>query len=522
MFEAATKPAASIRGVDKSFAGVQALHDVTFDIHRGAITALLGMNGSGKSTLIKILAGVYSPDPGGEILIGDQAVDLPLTPASAHRHGLRFLHQDVGLVDALTVADNFAFVDRFRGHGLLAPIDKRAQRGHVARTLARFHVGVSPDALVSGLTPTQRTMVGVARALQDDDADESVSDQNKILILDEPTAALPPEEVDVVLTALEDLRARGGTIIYVSHRTDEVARIADRIGVLRDGRLIVDEPAAGMRAGEIVTKIIGKELQRMEASAAPAPTGGPVLITTGLAGNRLRDVDFSIAEGEIVGIGGLVGCGRSELMRILGGAQRPRCGEMTLRGRAYRPGSPSDAIARGVASSPQERRREGIVLQMSVAENLTLGRLGGLSRAGAISHKKEASTVEALVSAFSVKTAGAGQTIALLSGGNQQKVMLGRTAGFGSELLLLDEPTQGVDAHAKAEIAQLIREQASRSVPVVVASTDFEDFVGLAHRVVILDRGRVVGTAAGDDVTVENLSLICATASSASHDRSEP
>ncbi len=508
--QTASAPAARIVDLSKTFAGVMALDRVSFDLPRGSITALLGMNGSGKSTLIKILAGVYQPDPGGAITIAGHEADLPLTPVSAHRHGLRFLHQDVGLVDALTVADNFAFVDRFRGHGLLAPIDRRAQAAHVARTLARFDIDVTPETLVGSLTPTQRTMVGVARALQDDSPEASGADEDKILILDEPTAALPPEEVDVVLSALEDLRERGGTIVYVSHRTDEVARIADKIVILRDGHLLVDEPAAGLSSDDIVARIVGRRLQRMSENRVPAADGETVLSATGLRTRRLRDVNLTVAAGEIVGIGGLVGCGRSELLRVLGGAQQPTAGEMTLAGRPYRPSSPADALGKGVASAPQDRRREGIVLQMSVAENLTLGRLDTVVHGGRISRRTEASTVSRLIQSFGVKTASSKQAIALLSGGNQQKVVLGRAAGFGSRVLLLDEPTQGVDANAKAEIAQLIREQAKSSVAVVVASTDFEDFIGLANRVVILDRGRVVGSASGEDVTVENLSLLCA------------
>ncbi|HWH26784.1 MAG TPA: sugar ABC transporter ATP-binding protein [Pseudolysinimonas sp.] len=506
----ADMPAASIANLSKTFAGVKALDNVSFKLSRGAITALLGMNGSGKSTLIKILAGVYQPDPGAEVVIAGHQVALPFSSASAHRAGLRFLHQDVGLVPSLTVADNFAFVSRFRGHGMLAPIDRRAQKEHVERSLARFNIDIDPESLVSTLTPTQRTMVGVARALQDDEGDIENTDVEKILILDEPTAALPAEEVDIVLSALEDLRARGGTVIYVSHRTDEVARIADRLVILRDGKLVADEARGDLSSDEIVEKIVGRKLQRVMSEGVARTAGDTVLTATGLTGPRLRGVDLDVAAGEIVGIAGLVGCGRSELMRILGGAQAPSGGTMSLRGEAYAPRNPAQALHRGVASSPQERRKEGVVMQMCVGENLTLGRLKRLSRGGAISRKLEGSTVASLIDAFAIKTTGARQTIALLSGGNQQKVMLGRAAGYDSNVLLLDEPTQGVDANAKAEIAQLVREQALRGAAVVMASTDFEDFVGLAHRVVLLDRGRIIATAVGDEITVDNLSLLCA------------
>lgn len=496
--------------LSKSFAGQKALNEVSFSVPRGKITALLGMNGSGKSTLIKVLAGIYQPDAGGSLDIGREQVALPLTPEAAHRHGLRFLHQDVGLVDSLSIADNFAFVDRFRAPGVLGPINHRRQYEHVAATLAKFGVSKHPSTLVRELNPTLRTMIGLARAFQDEEEAGLKAFARNVVVLDEPTASLPASEVDTILTSLEELKANGGTVIYVSHRTEEVKRIADQMVILRDGRLVADEPTTDLSVDDIVTRVVGKKIEKARIPRSSEREGRVVLSTAGISGNRLSQVDFHVRSGEIVGVAGLVGCGRSELVRILGGAQVPTLGSMLLEGQPYAPKTPADAISTGVASVPQERRREGIVLPMTVKENITLGRLGEFTANGRLQGRKEAASAGDLMERYSVKPNDPSRIISLLSGGNQQKVVVARAAGYGGVVLLLDEPTQGVDALAKQEIANIVRKLAADGLAVVLASTDFEEFVGLCDRVVVLDRGKVVATAEGEDINEENLALLCA------------
>lgn len=503
-----------IENVSKTFAGQRALDGVTLDIPTGQITALLGMNGSGKSTLIKILAGVYEPDEGGRVEVAGTPLQLPLTPAASHAAGLRFLHQDLGLVDSLTIADNFALVDRFFARGILAPINVRRQNAHTASTLALFGLGVDPATLVGDLSPASRTMIGIARAFQG--SDEGLERlQRTVLILDEPTASLPADEVDTVLRMLELLRENGGTSIYVSHRVEEVRRIADRVAVLRDGALVADEALDGRESHEIVSLIIGRPLDKRERSQTAHREGDAVITVSGLRGPRLQGLDLSVRAGEIVGVTGLIGCGRSELVRMLAGAQQPDGGEMTLQGAPYQPAEPADAIERGVTCVPQNRRVEGVVLDMSVGENLTLGRLSRHTRHGVIDRQDETAAAETLADAFLVKAAGLASPVRSLSGGNQQKVVVARAASGNVSLLLLDEPSQGVDALAKQEIANILRALAERGVAIIVASTDYDDFVDLADRVLVLNRGHLVASLDGDDITEDRIALTCTTSAHA-------
>ncbi|MFG3025280.1 sugar ABC transporter ATP-binding protein [Streptomyces sp. NPDC048254] len=516
-------PALSLRHVSKTFAGQRALADVSLDIPRGAITALLGMNGSGKSTLIKILAGVYEPDHGGTLKVAGKPVALPMRPAQAHARGLRFLHQDIGLVGALSVADNFALADRFRTRGPLRAIDRRAQHEHVARVLAFFGVDRDPGTLVSALDPTARTMVGVARAFQDEDESGLESLRRNVLVLDEPTASLPSEEVNAVLGTLERLRAAGGTVVYVSHRTDEVRRIADRLVVLRDGRLVADQEVQGLSSAGIVSLVVGRRLApEAEAAERPSVRGSgddhAVLTVEGLTGRRLRDVGLRVAAGEILGVAGLVGCGRSELVRVLAGSEQPSSGRMTVDDLPYAPGSPADAVARGVSCVPQNRYADGCVLPMTVRENLSLGRLRAfVTGPGLLRRDAENADAVRLIAAYSVKPADPARPIATLSGGNQQKVVVARAASRHGRVLLLDEPTQGVDALAKQEIATTIRSLASDGTAVLLASSDFQELAALCDRVLVLDRGRQVALVEGDDITEERLTLLSTRAQGPAH-----
>ncbi|MFV0435050.1 MAG: sugar ABC transporter ATP-binding protein [Leucobacter sp.] len=504
-----TQPAAiEIEGLTVAFAGQRALDSVSLSIRRGRVSALLGMNGSGKSTLIKVLAGIYTSEPGARILFDGVESSLPLTPRSSHAHGMRFLHQDVGLVQPLTVSDNFAFVNQFAKRGLGAIARKRQHR-LVQEALDRFNLPVKPGDLVADLNPTLQTMTAIARAFQADDTGTSAFERN-VLVLDEPTASLPGGEVEQLLTMIEDLRSHGGTIIYVSHRSEEVRRLADDLIVLRDGKLVVSEPAGDISVDELVERIVGHRVEREVRQHVTTRSDRTALKVTGLSGPRLNEISLELKAGEIVGITGLVGCGRSELVRMIAGAQQPDAGTMELGGKAYAPAAPTDAIREGVSCVPQERRRDGVILPMSVAENLTLGNLRRITSRGYLSAKRERRVASELQQTYSVKTAGLGLPIALLSGGNQQKVVVARAASHEGRVLLLDEPTQGVDVHAKEEISGIVRKLAADGMTVVVASTDFEDFVGLCDRVLVLDRGSISSELSGAEITDDTLAAACA------------
>lgn len=503
------QPAIRVEHLTKTFTGQRALDDVSFDLRRGRTTALLGMNGSGKSTVIKILAGVYDPDRGGHLEIGGAAVELPTAPSVVHDHGLRFLHQDLGLVDALTVADNFALVDRFPTRRTGA-VDARVLEAGTAQTLDMLDIRLDPRTLIGELDPTTRTLVGIARAFQDEEDGKAALRRN-ILFLDEPTASLPLEAADRVLALVELAKSHGGTAVYVSHRIEEVRRVADHMIILRDGRVTGDEEVGDLTKDEIVTRILGKELERTNAPPLARRGGDLVLAARGLVANRLAGVDLDVHAGEIVGITGLVGCGRSELVRVLAGAQQQSDGTMRLANSDYAPRLPADAISRGVACVPQERRRDGVVLDMSVMENLTLGRLERHVRGGVLRPAREREAAADLATRFLVKTQSVQTPLRSLSGGNQQKVVLGRAAGGDIQLLVLDEASQGVDAIAKQEIANVLRELAARGVGIVLASTDYDDFVGLADRVLVLSRGRVVDELTGEQITEPTIAAACAT-----------
>lgn len=503
-------PALEVSSVSKTFAGQKALRDVSFTLAPGSVTALLGMNGSGKSTLIKILAGIYTPDeaPDTKLFVRGKEVPTPLTPKVSHERGLRFLHQDVGLVDALTVADNFALVDQFSRKRGTPFIAQSVQDSRVRRVLDDFAIEISPRTLVRDLDPTSKTLVGLARALQDSEGDEGESARGHIVVLDEPTATLPAEEVDRVLSTITLLKRSGASVVFVSHRIDEVIRIADDVLILRDGRVVVDEPLGFTKASQLVEKVIGQELSKSLAHPAPHASRETIVSVSGLSGARIRDVSFEVAGGEVLGVAGLVGCGRSELLRILGGSQPATSGTVAIRGVGYQPSDPFAALQRGVTSVPQDRRADGIIATMSVTENLTLGRLERFTAGIFLKTKAEARHAQAMIAEFGIKTSDPHKLIGLLSGGNQQKAVVARASSLGTEVLLLDEPTQGVDALAKRDIANIVRAKASEGMSVVLGSTDIEDFIGVCDRVLVLDRGRIVGELHGKEISEANLARL--------------
>jgi ribose transport system ATP-binding protein len=505
-----TNYAVACEDLSISFGATKALKSVTTGFERGKITALLGMNGSGKSTLIKILAGIYRPGPGSRITIAGSTIAGHLTPQRSHALGMRFLHQEVGLVEALTVSDNFALTGRFKAPFALGPIVQREQDDFVAQVLQRFDLPVHPQSKVADLSPTLRTMVGMARAFQHSGDDEDVFARN-VLVLDEPTASLPSDEVHAVMATVERLRDHGGTVIYVSHRTEEVKRLADNLVVLRDGEVVVEEAVAHLQIPDIVTRVVGKSIAAKEPRQNDLTAAPVVFEVNTLHGTRLRDVNLEIRAGEILGVAGLVGCGRSELIRLLSGAQRPTQGTMELKGKLYHPTHPATAVKRGVVSVPQDRRAEGCILGMATTDNLTMGSLNTFYKGGLLRLKSESLSAQGLAETYRVKAGDIRSPISTLSGGNQQKVVIARAASKATEVLLLDEPTQGVDALAKQEIWNIIRGFAATGKAVIVASTDFDEFVGLCDRVIVLDRGVIAASAEGpDEITEKQLALLCA------------
>ncbi len=478
-----------VRGIGKTFPGTRALDGVSLDVRRGEIHALVGTNGSGKSTLIKILAGIYAADPGGEIVVGGTVLSpSTLTPAKAKAIGLHFVHQIPAVFPMLTVAENLAIGRGFvTGRG--GRIRWTEQRERTRRILERFHIHAVPDMPAALLGPADATLVVIARALQDLDGARS-----GVLILDEPTASLPGPEVDRLLETLRKYAAQGQAILYVTHRLDEVLRATQRVTALRDGKNVGTVDTAGMDKSKIVSLMLGRSVdQELPQATAVASDDPPVLSVRGLVGGYVSGTSFDVGRHEILGIAGLIGSGAADVQRLLFGTLPRTSGEVVLDGRPFRPAGPREAIAARVAYLPPDRTREAEFPALSLRANLTAGSMARYFRGQRLRHDVERSEARTLIKRFFVQASSTEQVQSTLSGGNQQKAVLARCLRDEPTLLLLDEPTQGVDVHARIEIHKLLREAAHGKTSIVVVSSDFEELAVLCDRVVAMVRGRIVG-----------------------------
>jgi ribose transport system ATP-binding protein len=487
-------PRLRIDNLSKSFPGTQALSDVSLEVGPGEIRALVGGNGSGKSTLIKILAGVQPADPGGRITVsGNSVAAEDITPEWSFDAALAFVHQDLGLFDHLTVAEN-VFV------GLPYPrragrIDWRRLNREAASILDRLRVKVSPHAPLAGLRASDRTLVAIARAVRGRD-----DTHDGALVLDEPTARLAAPEAERLLDAVRRFAADGQAILYVSHRLDEVLALADSITVLRDGTVVADRSTDGLDAGELSRLIVGHAVSSTIGYGIDTATGPALLEIDDMWSGPLKGVDLTLAEGEILGITGLIGAGTSSLLRAIYGAQGRR-GAVRLAGRELPSGDIAAAVRAGAAFVPENRLRDGAFVTLSVRENLSASYLTRFRhRLSWIDRRAEVAASAEAISAYGVRCQSPQMPVALLSGGNQQKVVLARWLTGRPRLLLLDEPTQGVDVGARAEIHRQVRAAASRGCGVIVASSDADELLDLSDRVLVLREGKVAVSAGRDEV----------------------
>ena len=488
------------RGTGKRFPGVVALSGVDLALRPGEVHALVGENGAGKSTLIKVLTGVYQPDD-GTLLLGGEPVRFG-RPLDAQAAGISTIYQEVNLVPLLSVARNL-FLGR-EPRTRLGLIDTRAMDARAAELLGSLgvHADVRRPLRTLGLGTQQ--MVAVARA---------VAAEARVVVMDEPTSSLEPREVATLFDVVGRLRSQGIAVLYVSHRLDELYRICDRVTVLRDGRVVHTGPLAELPRLRLVAAMLGRDLDevRREGStrfdgASSVAAGAPVLEATGLARRHVLDgVSLTVRPGEIVGLGGLLGAGRSETARAIAGAMAVDAGTVTVAGRPVRTGSVPAAMAAGVVMLPEDRKADGIVPGLSVRENIALAALPTLSRAGIVSRARQDAIVDRFVTRLRIKASGPDQKVGELSGGNQQKVLLARLLARNPKLLLLDEPTRGIDIGAKAEVQGLIDELAAEGLGVVLISSEFEEVVEGSDSVVVLRDGRVVATLHGAEVTEDAL-----------------
>jgi monosaccharide-transporting ATPase len=499
-------PVLEIRDVSKRFAGVLALDRVSLGLRPGEVHALVGENGAGKSTLIKILTGVYQPDA-GVILYGGQPVTFA-RPLDAQTAGISTIYQEVNLVPLLSVAENL-----FLGHeptNRLGLVDRRRMHRHAREMLAGYGIEVDVRRSLRTLGLGVQQMVAIARA---------VSADHRVVIMDEPTSSLEPREVDRLFSVVGRLRAEGVTVVYVSHRLEEVYRLCDRVTVLRDGRLVHTGPLAELSRLELVSRMLGRDVSEVARSRTRFDDHGaehgaePVLRARELNRRQvLHDVSVEVRVGEVVGLAGLLGSGRTETMNAVYGVDPLDSGRVEVGGTEIRSGSPGAALAAGVALIPEDRKAEGIVPTLSVRDNIVLSALPALSRAGLVSEKRVDAVARRLMARLGVKASSPDQRVGELSGGNQQKVLLARVLARHPRVLLLDDPTRGIDVGAKAEIQALISELAREGVGVVLASSELEEVVEGSDRIVVLRDGAVVGVLEGDAVTERDVMALVAEA----------
>ena len=487
-------PLLSMRGIGKRFPGVVALADVSLEVGPAEVVALCGENGAGKSTLMKILGGVYQPDA-GEILVEGRPVKIGQVN-DAMALGIAFIHQELNVLDNLDVAAN-VFLGREPRSGPLRLIDRKKIHADTTALLQRIGLDVSSHARLDQLSLAQQQMVEIAKAL---------SVNARLIIMDEPTSCLTLKETDRLLELIAELRKAGVSVVYISHRLGEVNRCADRVVVLRDGKNAGELQRADINHDRIVGLMVGRQLKSSHTASAVAPTPGYLQVRD-LQTSRYpaQCVSFEAAGGEILGFAGLIGAGRSEMAKALAGLDREALGRVHVGGASVALGDPRGAIAHGICLVPEDRRGEGLVTAMSVRENITLPSLRSFASLFLISRGKEKSSADAHIASLQIKTPGCEALVLNLSGGNQQKVVLGKWLELKPRVLILDEPTRGIDVGAKGEIYRLMRELADRGTVILMISSDMEEVLHVSDRVAVMHEGAIAGVLARADCTEHNI-----------------
>jgi rhamnose transport system ATP-binding protein len=480
-------------GIRKSFAGVHALRGVSFDLRPGEVHALVGENGAGKSTLVRIIAGAVQADAG--VLRLSSHLVAHHTPALARHLGVAVVYQQPALFPHLTVAENIALA--LDSGGPWRRVDWQASSARARSLLARAGSAIDPLRLVSTLSMPEQQLVEIAKA---------IGARARILILDEPTASLGAHEVESLFAVVEALRADGAGIVYISHRMEEILRIADRVTVLRDGQTVATLARGEFGRADLIRLMVGREISAIFPKLA-APTGDVVLETRGLGSRAagIANVSLAVRAGEILGIAGLGGSGRTEFAETLFGLTPADAGEILLRGQPVRIGSPSEAIQHRVAYLPEDRCRHGVVLEMPIAANTSLAGLGAVSRHGLLNESAERSLTRGFVERLRIKTDSLYTPAGALSGGNQQKVALARWLAIRPAVLILDEPTQGVDVGSKSEIHALMSGLAQEGVAIVMISSDLPEILGMSDRIAVMHRGSVAGILSRAEATQERI-----------------
>jgi ribose transport system ATP-binding protein len=475
----------SIKAVSKAYPGVQALDVVSVDFRRGEVHALLGENGAGKSTLIKIIAGAIEPDSGSVAIAPPDSAGSGamreyerLNPHLAMGLGIAVIYQEFNLVGSLSAAENIKL-----GKGNSGLVDRRAMNAEAAAIFSRFGVDIDPEIPVRELSSSQQQIVEIAKA---------VAREARILVMDEPTAPLSVAEVEKLFTIIRDCRARGVCVVYISHRIDELFAISDRVTVLRDGRKVETRDTASATRHDLIGLMVGRELSESWPSR-PAPREEPALELRGVSGNGDQEISFILRKGEILGLAGLVGAGRTELARVIYGAARLDAGGVLVGGRPVRIRSPAQALKAGIGLIPENRKEEGCHLNMTIAWNIALPSLRAISRAGLVRRSAERELATRFGESLRIRAPSLAQRVGNLSGGNQQKVVLAKMLGARPDVLIFDEPTRGIDVGSRQEIYRLMGELAAEGHAILMITSDMEELLGMSDRIAVLSGGRLAG-----------------------------
>mgnify|MGYP000860852089 CR=1 FL=1 len=474
-------PFVSLKHISKSFPGVKALNDVSIDFFPGKVHVLLGENGAGKSTIIKVISGVYQSDEGSLIVRGNKERFMNTRESLAK--GISIIHQELSVIPDLTIAENI-FLGR-EPKTTMGLIDKAKMNQEAGQLLESLGLQLNPKKYIRKLSNGDKQMVEIARA---------VSQNSSLVIMDEPTSSLSEKEVSSLFKVINSLKKDHVAIIYISHRLKEIREIGDDITILRDGNVVLTELLSDISEEEMINKMVGREMKQFYFRAENAIKDEVVLTVKSLTRKgAFRDVSFALKRGEILGVAGLVGAGRTEVMRTIFGADAPDAGSMTLFGKTYQPKSVKDAVACGIGLVPEDRRGQGLLLEKNVAVNTTLPSLYEQSQRGLIDFEWEQKVSEEYVKKMKTKTPGIKTRIKNLSGGNQQKVVIARWLLAGSKILIMDEPTRGIDVNAKAEIYNLMKEFVEDGGSIIMVSSDLPEILGVADRIMVMREGRVSG-----------------------------
>ena len=489
----ASTPLLSLKGITKVFPGVRALENVQLDLWPGKVTALIGENGAGKSTLVKVMTGIYQPEE-GEILYKAIPIQLP-TPESAHKVGITAIHQETVLFDELSVTENI-FVGQYIYKGLLKKLDWPAMHQKARDILTRLEVQIDPRATLRTLSIAQRHMVAIARAL---------SFEAQVVILDEPTAALSQHEILEFYQIVERLKQEGKAILFISHKFDEIFELADHYTILRDGVWIGSGAMQEITEERMVAMMVGRSITQTYPKVA-CEMGETVLEVKDLCHpTEFAHIDFSLRKGEILGFYGLVGAGRTELMQALSGVSRPSSGEIILNGKAVHFKQPADAIQAGIVCVPEERQKQGAIIELPIAQNISLPQLSKLNPNGVLNDTKEWALADEYAKRLQVKAFSWNQAVETLSGGNQQKVVIGKWLATHPDVIILDEPTKGIDIGSKAAVHQFMSELVSHGLAVIMVSSELPEVMGMADRIIVMHEGLMVAEYQAGEATAETI-----------------